>query len=132
MELGTSGWLTAVVRAVNESDAYRRAAAGWRWPLGLGFLDPERPRFAVLDLRDGQCHGAQVADRRTYERAPFRLSADTDEWCRVLDDGADPMRCILLRDLRLEGERLTALRYLPAVKALLHAMATVDRGAAVS
>lgn len=131
MQLGDPDWLAAVARAINASDAYRRAASRWRWPLGLGFLDPHAPRYAVLDLQDGHCRQARTVDRRAFDHAPFRLSADVGTWHRVLEGRTEPMRCILLEDLQLEGERLTALRFLPAAKALVEAMATVDRGATV-
>lgn len=129
MELGTPAWLAAVMQAVNTSDDYRERAAGWRWPLALGFLDPaapDRDRFGVLDLHDGACRGAVTTDRRGFERAPFRLSATYDRWDRLLHHRLDTMRCILLGDAELEGDRLTALRYLPAAKAMMDAMATVD------
>lgn len=131
MELGTPAWLAAVSRVLNDSEDYRRSASGWRWPLGLAFLpgdDPDRsPRYGILDLHEGHCTDARPTDRRGFEHAPFRLSATYRGWCHVLDEGADPMRCILVRELDLAGDRLTALRYLPAAKALLHAVATIDR-----
>lgn len=129
MELGTPAWLTAVVQAVNASDDYRERGAGWRWPLGLGFLDPAdegRDRFGVLDLHDGRCRGAVATDRQGFGQAQFRLSASYPRWDRVLHGRIDAMRCILLGTVRLEGDRLTALRYLPAAKALMDAMATVE------
>lgn len=129
MELGTAAWLRAVQEAINASPAYRQRAAGWRWPLGLGFLDPgddDRDRFGVLDLHDGDCRGALPVQRRDFERAPFRLSASYERWDGLLHGRGDAMRCILLGDAALEGDRLTALRYLPATKALMDAMATIE------
>ena len=129
MELGTAAWLHAVQAAVNASDQYRHRAAGWRWPLGLGFVDPDdedRDRFGVLDLYDGHCRGAIAVPRRGFQQAPFRLSATYDRWDRLLHGQVDAMRCILLGDAQLDGDRLTALRYLPAAKALMDAMGTVD------
>lgn len=129
MELGTSAWLQAAMEAINASDTYRLRGAGWRWPLGLGFRDPAeegRDRFGVLDLHDGQCRGAVATDRRAFEQAPFRLSAPYDRWDRLLRGRGDAMRGILLGDVHLDGDRLTALRYLPAAKAMLDAMASVD------
>lgn len=134
MELGSAAWLQAVMDAVNASDDYRDRAAGWRWPLGLGFLDANdhaHDRFGVLDLHDGECRGAVATDRRGFEHAPFRLSATHRQWDRLLHGRVDAMRCILLGEVRLDGDRLTALRYLPAAKAMMDAMATVDTEAPV-
>ncbi len=36
------------------------------------------------------------------------------------------MRCLVLDRIRMEGDRLTALRYLPAAKALLDALADIE------
>lgn len=129
MELGTASWLRSVAAAINASDTYRDRAGGWCWPLGLGFLDPvddARARYGVLDLHDGTCRGAVACDRAGFERAPFRLSAPYDRWDQLLHGHLDAMRCILLGDVQLDGDRLTALRYLPAAKAMLDAMATVE------
>jgi putative sterol carrier protein len=127
MELGTPVWLEAARQAVNESSEYHERGAGWRWPLGLAFVgDDARPsRYARLDLQDGECRAAAACDEATYLAAPFRLSATYDRWQQLLERRLDPMRCILLRQVVLDGDRLTALRYLPAAKALLDAMATV-------
>lgn len=132
MQLGSPAWLAAAARAVDASEEYRGAAVGWRWPLGLGFLDTADAHYGVLDLHEGRCRGAREVSRREFEQAPFRLSADVAQWYRVLAGATDPMRRILLRDLEFAGERLTALRYLPAVKALLEAMGTVDTEVPVS
>ena len=129
MQLGDPAWLAAAAQAVDASEEYRRRAAGWRWPLGLGFVDAER--YAVLDLHDGHCAGARPVDRREFAQAPFRLSGSVEVWQRVLRGRTEPMRCILLHQLELAGDRLTALRYLPAAKAMLDAMATVDTDLAV-
>ncbi len=129
MELGTPTWLRAVTEAINASEAYRARAGGWRWPLGLGFLDPmggDRDRYAVLDLHDGTCRGAAGCDRDGFERAPFRLSTSYERWDRLLHGRLDSMRCIMLGDVQFEGDRLAAVRYLPAAKAMLEAMATVE------
>ncbi len=129
MELGSLSWLQAVMGAVNASDEYRDRAAGWRWPLALGFLDPsdhDHDRYGVLDLHDGECRGALVTDRHGFEQAPFRLAAEYPQWDRLLHGRLDAMRCLLLGQAQLEGDRLTAVRYLPAAKAMLDAMATVD------
>lgn len=129
MELGTPSWVSAAMQALNESQEYHERAAGWRWLLGIGFVDPahaERDRFAVLDLHDGQCRAATMADRTAFEQAPFRLVATYQQWDRLLHRRADPMRCILLKGLRFEGDRLTALRYLPAAKAMVDALATIE------
>lgn len=131
MQLGTPAWLAAAAQAVNASESYRRDGAGWRWPLGLAFVPDddstrEPSRYALLDLHDGHCHGARPTDRRSFEQAPFRLAASYGSWRRVLQEGADPMRCILLKELDLQGDRLTALRYLPSAKALLDAISTVE------
>lgn len=130
MELGTRDWVAAAEQAVNASAAYHRSGAGWRWPLGLAFL-PDVPedqptRFAIMDLHDGRCRDAYPSGRRDFEQAPFRLAATYRSWRRVLQEGVDPMRCILLRELDMQGDRLTALRYLPAAKALLDAVGTVE------
>ena len=61
MELGSRPWLQAVMGAVNASDEYRDRAAGWRWPLALGFLDP--PTTTTTGTASWTCTTASAAGR---------------------------------------------------------------------
>lgn len=127
MDMGDAAWLAAACRAVNASDDYRDRAGGWRWPLGLAFLGAgDRPsRYARLDLHEGGCRGAAAITVEDYEQLSFRLAGSYAQWKRVLEGRIDPMRCLMTRQLVLDGDKLTVLRYLPAAKALMGALAEV-------
>lgn len=128
MQLGTREWAHAVCAAVNESDAYREAAAGWRWPLSLCFEGEGdvATGYVRFDLQDGRCRGADVCDREAFGDSPFRISGPYARWGQVLEGGVEPMKALLLRRLRLEGDLLTAMRYLPAAKALIECASGVE------
>lgn len=128
MELGTSSWITAAQQAINRSDAYRDRAAEWQCSLGLAFLgDQDRDtHHVVLHLEDGRCRSAEQVAPHAFQAATFRLSAPYERWLSLLQGRLDPMRCLVLKRVRLDGDRLTAMRYLPALKALVDALATID------
>lgn len=128
MELGSTSWVAAAQQAINASEVYRERAAGWQWSVGLAFLgdEPETSHHVVLDLHDGDCRVARQVDHQAYEAADFRLAAPYARWQSLLQGRLDPMRCFVLKRIHLEGDALTAIRYLPAFKAMVDALATID------
>ncbi len=128
VELGTAEWLAAFCDAVNESEVYRRAAAGWRWPLALCFTaEAQAPtRHVWLDLHEGVCRGGSVVDLDRYLTAPFRIEAPYSRWGQVIHGALEPIKGLVLRRLRLEGDLLTVFRYMPAAKALLECASAID------
>lgn len=132
MELGSREWLTAIRDAINGSEAFAQSGRGWSQPLGLRFVgDAEGPptRCVVLDLQAGRCEDARPVDEDTFDDLDDALSAPYDRWAKVLAHDLDLMRCIVLNRVQLRGDRITALRFLPAAKALLDACSSVDANA---
>lgn len=128
-ELGTQAWLDAFRDAVNSSERYRETAQGWRWPVGLAFLgaaDGASTRHVHLDLYEGVCRRAEVVDEDVFATATFRILGPYDRWSQILDGRLEPMKALVLKRLRLEGDLLTVLRYMPAAKALLECTCRID------
>jgi len=128
VELGSSEWLDAVRGAINESRDFADHGAAWDEPLGVAFVgdDDVLTRHVVLDLHEGSCESARLVDEAEFAEIEFSLSAPYARWTRVLSHDLDLMRCIVLNRVQLRGDRITALRFLPAAKALLDACSAVD------
>jgi len=114
--------------AINESRDFADHGAAWDEPLGVAFVgdDDVLTRHVVLDLHEGSCESARLVDEAEFAEIEFSLSAPYARWTRVLSHDLDLMRCIVLNRVQLRGDRITALRFLPAAKALLDACSAVD------
>lgn len=128
MELGSQEWLAAIRDAINDSEAFAQSGKAWNRPLGLRFVgrDGAPTRCVVLDLEAGRCVEARLAGDDEFDDLPFTLSATYDRWARVLTHELDLMRCIVLNRVQFRGDRIVAMRFLPAAKALLDACAEVE------
>jgi putative sterol carrier protein len=129
MELGSREWLTSIRDAINGSEAFAQSGRGWSQPLGLRFVGEGEDlptRCLVLDLRAGRCEDARLVDDAAFDDVEYALSAPYDRWAKVLAHDLDLMRCIVLNRVQLRGDRITALRFVPAAKALLDACSSVD------
>lgn len=128
MELGSPQWLAAVRDAINASDAFAVHGRDWNRPLGVAFVgeDAVPTRYVVLDLDEGRCRDVRQVDEATFEDLDFALAAPYGRWLKVLSHDLDLMRCIVLNRVQVRGDRITALRFLPAAKALLDACSAVE------
>jgi putative sterol carrier protein len=133
MELFSAPWLEAWQRELNESAAYRDAAAQWEWPLILSITGDgheaidEPERSAYLDLWHGKCREARPAARTDEESARFIISGSIAVWRQVLDGRLEVVSAIMLRRLSLDkGSVASLLGYIGAAKALVVTAAAVD------
>lgn len=129
MELGSPEWLASIRDAINDSEAFAQSGRSWSHLLGLRFVGDGEDlptRCVVLDLRGGRCEDARLVDEGDFDDLPYALSAPYGRWARILAHDLDLMRCIVLNRVQLRGDRITALRFLPAAKALLDACSAVD------
>lgn len=134
MELFSAPWLQAWQSELNDSAAYRDAAAQWEWPLILSITNDGEPggaagaeRSAYLDLWHGQCRAARPAERADEESARFIISGSIAVWRQVLDGRLEVVSAIMLRRLSLDkGSVASLLGYIGAAKALVVTAAALD------
>ena len=134
-EVFTGAWAEAWCEQINESDAYREAAADWEGEIVLrvtadpAFGLPE-PRAVRVDLWHGECRGASAtaADGPADEHdAPYVLEADPYSWKRVLDGELDPIAGLMRGKLKLRrGSVVELARYVKAAKELVRAAGRVE------
>ena len=128
-ELFSAPWTDAVCAALNDSEAYRSAGAGWDGAIAL-VAEPGGPladaRMVWLDLAHGACRGALAgADAETAE-APFTIAAPYPVWADVLAGRQDPILGLMLGKLRLTGSMATVAAHAAAAKALVAVAASVE------
>lgn len=126
--LFSATWIDACAQAINQNDAYRRAAANWRWPLLLHIThDDAQTTMIYLDLYHGSCRAARLATSADLAHAEFILEAREAIWRNVLTGQLDPIAGIMRRQLTLTKGSLTTLAMHGATaKALIAAISQPD------
>ena len=110
--------IEALVRALEGSEAFRSASAGW----GDGFngnvllvFDAEeggQPAVAVLlRLAGGRCLGAERVDGASHPEAGFVFRARRSVWGDLMSGKTDPTSAAMSGQLTVEGNYLLLLRY---------------------
>lgn len=116
MALFTEAWAARLCGEINASEPYAAAARGWRWPIALTV---EGEGHLLLDLREGRCHSARVVDTAAARSAPYEITASRDTWLEALEGRLDPAGAVLARRIRLRGDTMVVMRFLPAARELL-------------
>ena len=128
-EFFTAPWAAAVCAALNDSDAYRSAGAGWDGAIAF-VAEPARgldaARTVWLDLHGGACRGALAGEDARAAAAPFTITAPYSTWTEVLAGRLDPVLGLMVGKLRLTGSMATVAAHASAAKALVAVAASVE------
>ena len=73
-------WAQAFKDEINNSDAYRQAAKGWKWTVGLVVeAEPDKgfpeARGLVMDLYDGEARDIKIGTADDARGCDFSISA---------------------------------------------------------
>lgn len=128
LEVGTRSWAEALRDVANRLPLLRELAGGFSATFALAFLeDDDHPtRRTLVRIEDGVVVEADEVDEATFATADVRLTAECQAWGALLDGSIEPLRAILLRRVRMDGDRLLLLRGLPSAKALIEAARELD------
>lgn len=105
-EFPSDEWMKALVVEVNNSEAYRNAAAKWEGDFYF-IVEPgpgvPEPVILYIDLWHGEARsGGAVAD--ASEKDPeFTIRAPVGTWRRVIEKKLDPIRGMMTGQLKLTG-----------------------------
>lgn len=129
---GTPEWAAALREALNGSSEYRNAASKW----GVGFNGNllfafetdaalTRPITLFLELAGGRCARAEFLAGGSRPDVGFTLRAPFSLWKEVLERRTLAAAAILTGKMKVDGDRLTLLKYAGANRALIHVTAGV-------
>jgi putative sterol carrier protein len=127
MEVFTEAWCAACCQRMNESPAYRAAAAEWEGAAVLVMTaDPAygiaAERAAWLDMHHGACRGTRMATEPDRASATYVFQADPATWKRLLAGEVDPVSSVMSGPLRLtRGNLFTLARYARAAREMVTA-----------
>ena len=126
MKVFSEQWAQAFAKEINVNDAHRQAASGWTWPLVLQMISSNSEKSVFLDLHNGECKTAKVADQSDFNAAEFIISASKDSWQKILKKELDPMLAVMTKQLELKkGNVGTLLKYVDAAKELIKSAAEI-------
>jgi putative sterol carrier protein len=130
-EMFTHDWAVACGDQINANEEYRKAAKNWKWPLVLTMKADAKlgvpERSVYLDLFQGDCREARVAQPADLEAVPYVISADPPTWKRVLEHDLEPIPGLMRGKLKLvKGSLVSLLPYVTAAKEMVNSAANVD------
>jgi putative sterol carrier protein len=116
-------WAQAFKEEINKSEAYRQAAKGWKWTVGLVVqAEPDKgfpeARGVVMDLFDGEARDIRVGTADEAGSCEFVITAPFTRWKQVALKELDATRGMLQGKLKLKGNLPTIVRYTKASQEL--------------
>lgn len=125
MQRFTSEWALAWMEALNQSDAYRKAARKWKWPVVLRI---ESKVDWWLDLDRGRCKDIRQATPDELLKTDIILAASEKDWGRILSGEVAPIVAIMQGVITLErGSLLKLSRHAQAATEMLQAAISLEK-----
>lgn len=117
----SSAWAEAWGAALNQSAAYREAAAKWEGSIAVVAATAGTRSGAVfLDVWHGSCRAARAATDADLAEAAYVLEAEPAAWKAVLGGSLSPMMALLSGKVKLaRGELARLLPFAAAAKELV-------------
>ncbi len=129
-EFPSAEWLDEYVKRINQSQAYREAAATWEGDVCFVFeAEPDKglqqDLYGWLDLWHGECREGKLVSKEEGEKATFVIRAPYSRWKEVINKELDPVKGMMQGKLKLRGDLPTIVRYVKASNELVNLATTV-------
>jgi putative sterol carrier protein len=111
LELFSDRWAQRWCEALNDSAAYRAAAANWQGAVALVLTGTNggTPRGVYMDAEAGVCHTARAATEADLAGAAYVFEAAPAIWREVFSGKTAPAMALFSGKLRLTRGSLAAL-----------------------
>ena len=125
---GSDEWAKAFMEEINKNEAYAKAAADWEGD--FYFVVQPKKMFdkqivLYIDLWHGKCRDAKVVEDESQYSPEYKLIASDDNWKAIIDRKLDPIRGMMIRKLKLEGNMGKIMRYVKAAQELVNSATRV-------
>jgi putative sterol carrier protein len=124
INFGTEAWLDHLKETLNRSESYAEAAKNWEGDIyfvieaeGSALLED---LYLYFDLWHGQCRAATLVHDPADYRPEFIFTGNVKTFRQIIDDGLDPMKAIITRKLKLQGNMTKIMRNVKAANQLVH------------
>jgi len=125
-------WLQAFQEKLNSDEKYAQTAHAWEGAIVL-FIEPDglgqKASIFYLDLWHGKCRQAFMAadENQLKTLAPaYVLSAQYQNFVRVLKGQLDPMQAMITRKLKVQGSMGYMMRNVPTVLEFVRCAKEID------
>ena len=122
-------WVAEFHDAVNESEAYTKAAANWEGDFYF-IVEPEGEMseevLIYIDLWHGKSRDAFLVSDRSEKSPEFVISAPVSAWKRVIEVKLDPIQGMMTRQLTLRGNMVKIMKAVKAAKELVNCCTMVE------
>lgn len=125
----TDEWIKAAMVKVNESNSYKEAAQSWEGDIVFivtALPDGRKEVALYMDLWHGECRDAYEVQNVADKKAEFQIVAPLPIWRKVLEKKLDPIRGIVSRQLKLQGNMMKIMKAPKAAIELVNSCAQVD------
>ena len=129
-------WLKEYVKKINENPEYVKAAAQWEgdflYVIEPNGTEPDEFRDQTIityyDLWHGKCRKAflVIPEETGIPDAAFVVSGKYSVWVQILKGELDPIKALMIRKLKLEGNLAKALRAKKATKELVRSAMLIE------
>ena len=126
IRFGSDEWATTLADAINRSSEYRNAANGWGEAFNGNLLlafeadgGLATGTALLLRLKGGGCQGAEFTADLRHPDAGFALRAPFTLWKDILERRTLAATAILTGRLKVEGDKMTLLKYTAAHRAIV-------------
>jgi putative sterol carrier protein len=118
----TDAWIRQFHAEVNNSQAYRQAAKNWEGDFYF-IIEAEgtlaEPVYMYMDLWHGESRDAFIAQDPAVRSPEFVISAPVSTWKDVIELRLDPIRGLLTKKLKLQGNMAKIMRAVKAANELV-------------
>ena len=118
----TEAWIKALGAALNDSPGYAAAAKNWEGDFYFQIeAGPSLPKevWLYMDLWHGKCREAYEVLDRSQKTTEFIMSAPLEAWRQVIEGKLDPIKGLMSRKLKLQGNMVKIMRNPLAAKELV-------------
>jgi putative sterol carrier protein len=122
VQFATDAWIRHFHQEVNRSEAYRHAARNWEGDFYF-IIEPEgslkEPVYMYMDLWHGASREAFIAQNPAAKNPEFVISAPVSTWQDVIELRLDPIKGLMTKKLKLEGNMAKIMRAVKAANELV-------------
>jgi putative sterol carrier protein len=119
----SQAWIQQFHQEVNNSQAYRQAAKDWEGDFYF-VVEPDgpltEPVYMYMDLWHGESRAAYIAQDPAEKEPEFVISAPVGTWQDVIELRLDPLKGLMTKKLKLEGNMAKIMRAVRAANELVH------------
>ena len=123
-------WAQAFCNQINESKSYEDAARGWEGTVSLVVLAEPDKNFkndvgVWMDLWHGKARDVHICNREEATEAAFVLTGSYSRWKKIAKKELDPIKGLMMGQIKLKGNFPTIVRYTKASQELVECTTSV-------